>query len=49
MNTQAVWGLIFSHGGIGADPKDLDIQPLGEQDSMLEPPFAQTAHLKTDS
>lgn len=49
MNTQAVWGLIFSPGGSGADPKDLDIQPLGEQHSGLEPPLAQTAHLKADS
>lgn len=29
MDIQAVWGLIFSHGGIGADPKDLDMPVSG--------------------
>lgn len=35
MDILAVWGLIFFHGGIGADPKDLDSQVFGSQDSVL--------------
>lgn len=29
MDILAVWGLIFFHGGVGADPKDLDSQVFG--------------------
>lgn len=35
MDILAVWGLIVFHGGIGADPKDLDSQVFGSQDSVL--------------